>query len=79
MSGNKWQNSSLFLNHPELAQRRKNHFVTIILWPLQSPDCNLCNFFLWGWVKLQVGRVKPISIDNFKTVVEDINVAILDK
>ena len=29
MSGNKWRNSSLLLNHPELAQKRKNRFVTV--------------------------------------------------
>ena len=34
---------------------------------------------LWGWVKLQVWRVKPTSIDDFKTAVEDINAAILEK
>ena len=78
MSGNKWRNSSLLLNHPELAQRWKNHFLTIgrlvasaISWlqPLQ----------LFPMGMGQTSRVKPASIEDFKTAVEDINVAILDK
>ncbi len=54
-------------------------WLSEVSWPPHSPDCSLCNFFLWGWVKLQIWRVKPASIDDFKTAVEDINAAILDK
>ena len=52
MSGNKWRNCSLLLNHPELAERRKNHFVTV------------------GWVKLQVWRVKPLSVPHRKSCLD---------
>ncbi len=50
-----------------------------VSWLLHFPVCNLYNFFLWGRVKLQVWRVKPASIHEFKTAMEDINVAILGK
>ena len=50
-----------------------------VSWPLHSPDCNLCNSLLWGWVKLLVWRVKPASINDFKKAMEDINATILNK
>ena len=65
--------------YPEWAQRRILLWRSEVSWPLHSPDCNLCVFLLWEWVKLQVWRVKPLSLDDFKTAVEDINAAILDK
>ena len=75
----RWCNYSLLQNHSELAQRSKNHFVTVRgLLASAFPWLQPLQLFPVGWVKLQVLRIKPVSIDDFKTAMEDIN-AILDK
>ena len=43
-----------------------------IPWPPYSPDLSPLDFFLWGWAESQVRRIKPTTIDAFKTAVEDV-------
>ena len=42
-----------------------------VTWPPNSPDLNPLDFFLWGYVMQHVYRIKPSSISDLKTIVED--------
>ena len=33
-------------------------------WPARSPDLTPCDFFLWGWAKEEVYRIKPSNLDE---------------
>ena len=35
-------------------------------WPPNSPDLNVCDFFLWGYLKDRVDRTNPKTIDELK-------------
>jgi hypothetical protein len=42
-----------------------NHVVSrygVIMWPARSPDLSTCDFFLWGYLKLQVFKVPASHI-----------------
>ena len=42
-----------------------------ISWPANSPDLNPLDFFFWGYVMQHNYRVKPTSIEDLKSLVED--------
>ena len=41
-------------------------------WPPYSPDLNPLDFFFWGFCMAEVFRLKPATIEELKTVVEDL-------
>ena len=44
---------------------------TDIPWPANSPDLNPLDFFFWGHAMNHVYRVKPGSIEDLKSIVND--------
>ena len=45
---------------------------TDIPWPANSPDLNPLDFFFWGHAMTHVYRIKPGSIDELKSVVNNL-------
>jgi len=43
-----------------------------IAWPANSPDLSPLDFFLWGYVKEQVYRNRPETIDQLKSRIESV-------
>lgn len=35
-------------------------------WPSHSPDLNVCDFFLWGYLKDRVYKTNPQTIEELK-------------
>ena len=41
-------------------------------WPLYSPDLNPLDYFFWSFAMIHVRRQKPATLDELKTIVEDV-------
>ena len=41
-------------------------------WPAYSPDLNPLDYHFWSYAMMHVRRVKPATIDELRTVVEDV-------
>lgn len=41
-------------------------------WPPCSPDLSPCDFFLWGYLKAAVYRVRPRTLEALKEAIEDV-------
>ena len=41
-------------------------------WPARSPDLTPCDFFLWGWAKEEVYRIKPSNLDELQQQIEHV-------
>ena len=55
------------------------HLISLrgdIGWPARSPDLNLCDFFLWGYLKLKVYSNRPQSIEQLKESIRQEIIAI---
>lgn len=47
--------------------------VSTISWPPRSPDLSPCDFFLWGYLKAEVFKHRPRTIEELKeAIVEEI-------
>ena len=42
------------------------------LWPPYSPDLNVLDFFVWGYLEEQVKRIKPTTVEELRRAVEDV-------
>ena len=54
---------------PILKEMFPNRLISIrghIGWPARSPDLAPCDFFLWGYLKEQVYKHKPQTIEELK-------------
>ena len=40
-------------------------------WPPCSPDLNLMDFFVWGWMQRRVEKKRPTDLVTLKTAIED--------
>lgn len=40
-----------------------------IFWPPRSPDLSVCDFFLWGYLKLRVYEAKPRTLNELKEAI----------
>ena len=40
-----------------------------VMWPARSPDFCPCNYFLWGYLKAEVYKHRPTTIDGQKAVI----------
>ena len=49
-----------------LKEKFGNRFVDKDLWPPRSPDLNPCDYFLWGYIKDEVYRKRPKTIEELK-------------
>ena len=49
-----------------LREKMSEKFIDKHKWPLRSPDLNLCDFFLWGYLKQRVYYPRPNTLDDFK-------------
>ena len=43
-----------------------HRFISKNLWPPQSPDLTISDYFLWGYLKDKVYEGNPQTIDNLK-------------
>jgi len=41
-------------------------------WPARSPDLTPCDFFLWGWAKEKVYRVKPRTLEKLEDRIRNV-------
>ena len=41
-------------------------------WPARSPDLTPCDFFLWSWVKEEVHRAKPCTMEQLKDWIRNV-------
>ena len=52
-------------------------------WPARSPDLNLCDFFLWGYLKSIVYNDRPQTLlhlkNNIRNAIADIPVSMLER
>jgi hypothetical protein len=51
-----------------------NHIISRngdIPWPPTSPDLTVCDFFLWGYLKIKVFSHRPRSIDELKARIRE--------
>ena len=58
-----------------VGQKFRNRVISRrspIPWPPYSPDLSPLDFFLWGWAESHVRRIKPSSISELKTAVEEV-------
>jgi hypothetical protein len=39
-------------------------------WPARSPDLSPCDFFLWGYLKAEVFKLRPTSISSLKLAIQ---------
>jgi hypothetical protein len=40
-------------------------------WPPRSPDLSPCDFFLWGYLKAEVFKHRPRSLDQLKEAIQE--------
>ena len=40
-------------------------------WPPRSPDLSMCDFYLWGFLKLRVYAAKPRTLEELKTATRE--------
>jgi hypothetical protein len=40
-------------------------------WPLRSPDLSPCDFFLWGYLKAEVFKHRPRTLDQLKEAIQE--------
>jgi hypothetical protein len=40
-----------------------------ILWPARSPYPSPCDFFLWGYLKAEVFKCRPLTTDELKDAI----------
>jgi hypothetical protein len=52
-------------------ERRRTLHVSVIPWPLQSPDLTVLDFFLWGHLKECVYKNRPHTIQELKRAIRD--------
>ena len=48
------------------------HLISLrgdIGWPARSPDLSPCDYFLWGYVKSEVFKDRPTTIDGLKAAI----------
>ena len=48
------------------------HLISLrgdIGWPVRSPDLSPCDYFLWGYVKSEVFKDRPTTIDGLKAAI----------
>ena len=54
-----------------------------IEWPPYSPDLNVCDFFLWGYIKDKVYKTSPQNIqelnNNITQVIRSIEIPVLER
>lgn len=43
-----------------------------IPWPPRSPDLSPCDFFLWGYLKAEVYKVRPRTLEALKEAITDV-------
>jgi hypothetical protein len=51
-----------------------NHIISRfgdIHWPPRSPDLSVCDFFLWDHLKSKVYTIRPMTILEFKTRIQE--------
>ena len=53
-----------------LTSKFSEYFVNKKQWPPRSPDLNLCDFYLWGYLKSRVFMPLPKSIQELKANIE---------
>jgi hypothetical protein len=41
-------------------------------WPARNPDLTPCDFFLWGWVKEEVYRTKPRTLEELEDRIREV-------
>ena len=49
-----------------LFSKFKSKFIDKTKWPPYSPDLNVCDFFLWGYLKAKVYNPLPKNLDDLK-------------
>ena len=42
------------------------------MWPARSPDLTPCDFFLWGYVKEEVYKTNPQTLDQLETTIRNV-------
>jgi hypothetical protein len=42
-----------------------------VSWPPSSPDLSPCDFFLWGYLKAEVFKHRPRSLDQLKEAIQE--------
>ena len=51
-------------------------------WPPRSPDLNLCDYFLWGYLKSKVYKPLPKTLNDLKEnitrEIQKINTSVLE-
>ena len=54
------------------ARTLSAHLISLrgdIGWPARSPDLSPCDYFLWGYVKSEVFKDRPTTIDGLKAAI----------
>jgi hypothetical protein len=47
--------------------------------PARSADLTPCDFFLWGWAKEEVYRIKPTTLNRIRHVLTNVPQELLQK
>lgn len=42
-----------------------------VQWPPRSPDLSPCDFFLWGYLKAEVFKDHPTSLNQLKEAIQE--------
>ena len=50
----------------QLSTKFPNKFINKTQWPARSPDLNLCDYFLWGYLKSRVFKPFPTDLNDLK-------------
>jgi [histone H3]-lysine36 N-dimethyltransferase SETMAR len=51
--------------------KRGIRYITPEEWMPSSPDCAPCDYFLWGYLKSQISKRNPKTMDGLKKVIRD--------
>jgi len=52
-----------------LREMFPRHLISLrvdVGWPARSPDLSPCDFFLWGYLKEKVFKIRPRSLEDLK-------------
>ena len=53
-----------------LTDKFGKNFIDKDSWPERSPDLNICDFFLWGYLKARVYKPLPKNLEDLKENIE---------
>ena len=61
----------MITSHCKLELLRKSHYLLTDprKWSARSPNLSACDYYLWGYVKAEVYKYRPTTIDGLKAAI----------